>query len=65
MGLSLQSVSRISDVPQVTKRIEAAVDDLDATIKDIRRSIFALGASEGTADLQTELTKLVDRAAAT
>lgn len=65
VGLSLQSVSRISDVPQVTKRIEAAVDDLDATIKDIRRSIFALGASEGTADLQTELTRMVDRAAAT
>lgn len=65
VGLSLQSVSRISDVPQVTKRIDAAVDDLDATIKDIRRSIFALGASEGTADLQTELTRMVDRAAAT
>jgi signal transduction histidine kinase len=49
----------------VTDRIEAAVDDLDATIKDIRRSIFALGASEGTADLQSELTAMVDRAAAT
>jgi len=65
VGLSLQSVSRISDVPQVTSRIEAAVEDLDATIKDIRRSIFALGATEGNADLQTELTNLVDRAAAT
>jgi signal transduction histidine kinase len=64
VGLSLQSVSRISDAPQVTKRIESAVDDLDATIKDIRRSIFALGTSEGTADLQTELTQMVDRAAA-
>jgi len=65
VGLSLQSVSRVSDVPEVTKRIESAVDDLDATIRDIRRSIFALGASEYSADLQTELTKLVDRAAAT
>ena len=64
MGLSLQSVSRVSEVPQVRSRIEAAVDDLDATIKDIRRSIFALGALEGSADLQTELTNLVDRAAA-
>jgi signal transduction histidine kinase len=64
VGLSLQSVSRVSEVPQVRSRIEAAVDDLDATIKDIRRSIFALGALEGTADLQTELTNLVDRAAA-
>ncbi len=46
VGLSLQSVSRVSDAPQVNQRIEAAVDDLDATIKDIRRSIFALGSTE-------------------
>lgn len=65
VGLSLQSVSRMSEVPQVAARIEAAVDDLDATIKDIRRSIFALGATAGTADLQTELTNMVDRAATT
>jgi signal transduction histidine kinase len=65
VGLSLQSVSRISEVPQVRERIESAVDDLDATIRDIRRSIFALGSSPGTADLQTELTQMVDRAAAT
>jgi signal transduction histidine kinase len=65
VGLSLQSVSRMTDVPQVTERIEAAVDDLDATIKDIRRSIFALGSAESAADIQTELTRLVDRAATT
>ncbi len=64
VGLSLQSVSRVSEIPQMRSRIEAAVDDLDTTIKDIRRSIFALGALEETADLQTELTNLVDRAAA-
>ena len=65
VGLSLQSVSRVSDVPQVSERIEAAVDDLDATIKDIRRSIFALGSAEAAADIQTEITRLVERAAAT
>jgi signal transduction histidine kinase len=65
VGLSLQSVSRMSEAPQVTSRIEAAIDDLDATIKDIRRSIFALGAPEGTADLQTELTRMVERAGST
>ena len=47
VGLGLQSVSRMTDVPQITEEIEAAVDDLDATIKDIRRSIFALGTAEG------------------
>jgi signal transduction histidine kinase len=65
VGLSLQSISRVSDVPQMTERIEAAVDDLDATIKDIRRSIFALGSSEAAADIQTEITHLVERAAST
>ena len=65
VGLSLQSVRRVSDIPEVRKRIESAVEDLDATIRDIRRSIFALGVSEGSADLQTELTQMVDRAAAT
>ena len=50
-------------LPQVNQRIDAAVDDLDATIKDIRRSIFALGSSEAAADIQTEITHLVERAA--
>ena len=65
VGLGLQSVSRMSDVAEMSRRAEAAVADLDATIKDIRRSIFALGTAEGAADVQTELTRLVDRAAAT
>ena len=65
VGLSLQSVSRVGDLPQVDERIEQAVDDLDATIKDIRRSIFALGSAEAAADIQTEITRLVDRAAST
>ena len=52
-------------MPQVNERIEAAVDDLDATIKDIRRSIFALGSAEAAADIQTEITRLVERAAST
>jgi signal transduction histidine kinase len=65
VGLSLQSVSRMTDVPQVAERIETAVDELDATIRDIRRSIFALGSTETAADIQTEITRLVDRAGAT
>ena len=65
IGLSLQSVSRLVADPQVTKRLQVAVEDLDATIRDIRRSIFALGASDEAADIQTEVTRLVERAAAT
>jgi len=65
IGLSLQSTGRFTDQPEVAKRLNTAVDDLDATIKDIRRSIFALGSMEDAADIQAEVTRLVDRAAAT
>lgn len=60
-----QSVARSSTDPKVTERLTTAVDDLDETIKDIRRTIFALGALADSTDLQAEVTRLVDRAAAT
>lgn len=65
VGLGLQSTGRLSDRPEVSKRLDQAVDDIDATIKDIRRTIFALGAAENATDVQAEVTRLVDRAAAT
>lgn len=65
VGLGLQSTARLSDRPEVSKRLDQAVDDIDATIKDIRRTIFALGAPETASDIQAEVTRLVDRAAAT
>jgi signal transduction histidine kinase len=65
IGLGLQSTSRMVDEPEVTSRLDAAVDDLDATIKDIRRSIFALGSMGDAADIQAEVTRMVDRAAGT
>src|SRR5690606_5321451 len=42
-----------------------AIDDLDQTIKDIRRTIFAIGSTEGADDVQTEITRVIKRAAAT
>jgi signal transduction histidine kinase len=65
VGLGLESVARRSADPDLTARLEQAVDDLDGTIKDIRRTIFALGSMADTSDLQAEVTRLVDRAAAT
>jgi signal transduction histidine kinase len=65
VGLGLESLARSSTDPQVTERLTTAVDDLDATIKDIRRTIFALGSLADATDLQAEVTRLVDRAAAT
>ncbi|NGZ99500.1 hypothetical protein G5V59_01135 [Nocardioides sp. W3-2-3] len=42
VGLGLQGTTRMVDRPEVAARLEQAVDDLDATIKDIRRAIFGL-----------------------
>ncbi|MEV0651059.1 GAF domain-containing sensor histidine kinase [Phytomonospora sp. NPDC050363] len=47
-GLHLQNVVNITTRPVVVERINAAVDALDATIRDIRASIYALhGGSVG------------------
>jgi signal transduction histidine kinase len=64
VGLSLESAGRMAQVPEVASRLSDAVDDLDVTIKDIRRTIFALGSLESSADVQTEIERIVDRAAA-
>ena len=65
VGLSLQSAGRATSDPEVAGRLERAVDDLDDTIKDIRRTIFALGSLDASADVQTEIARIVDRAAGT
>ena len=67
VGLSLQGASQPGQTNSPRSR-EAhrvpAVDDLDATIKDIRGRSSPWG-HWGMADMQAEVTRLVDRAAAT
>ena len=41
-GLSLQAAARMTDHPTVQSRLDEAVDDLDAAIKEIRHAIFEL-----------------------
>ena len=65
LGLSLQSTARSENRPELTEKLDSAVDDLDATIRDIRRTIFALGSAENASDIQAEVTRMVDRAAGT
>ncbi len=65
IGLSLENTSRLAERPEVTDRMVRAVDDIDATIKDIRRSIFALSVAEESKDLRKAVTDLVERATAT
>jgi signal transduction histidine kinase len=55
VGLTLENVSRLTIRPEVTDRLTGAVDDIDATIKDIRRTIFELSAPPTSTDLRSEL----------
>jgi signal transduction histidine kinase len=61
-GMELQSTVPHTTRPEVAKRINNAVDALDATIRDIRRSIFELRTPLGVS-LRTELRDAVDAAA--
>ncbi len=65
IGLSLEATAPLATRPEVSGRLSQAVDDLDATIKDIRRSIFALSELDEATDVQAEVSRIVDRSAAT
>jgi signal transduction histidine kinase len=65
VGLTLQNTTRMVELPQAHERIARAVDDIDATIKDIRHSIFALSSPEQSEDLRAAVGRVVDRAAET
>lgn len=65
VGLSLQAARRLEDAAAVRHCLGEATSDLDATVKDLRRSIFALANADASGDLQSEVTRIVDRAAAT
>jgi signal transduction histidine kinase len=59
-GLSLQSAGRMATHPAVEARIEDAVDDIDAAIKEIRQAIYELHRSvraEETTDRLAELSR--------
>jgi signal transduction histidine kinase len=42
-GLALQSTANITVDPQIARRLDHVIDELDGTIVDIRTTIFALG----------------------
>ena len=47
IGLSLQATLRLVNQPAVTTRLTTAIDDLDATVRDVRAAIFELHTSFG------------------
>lgn len=65
IGLGLQGAAALAERPETLARIESAIDSLDGTIADIRRTIFDLGSVEGESDIQHAVTQLVDRATST
>jgi PAS domain S-box-containing protein len=61
-GLTLQSVTNLVDDAAALERIDAVVDDLDTTIRDIRTTIFTLSSNrrspgEGVRDAILEIAR--------
>ena len=58
-GLSLQAAARMAESSTVHRRLDEAVDDLDAAIKDIRHTIFELHRPTPFRSLREEIADLV------
>jgi len=58
-GLSLQAAARMAESTSVRRRLDEAVDDLDAAIKDIRHTIFELHRPTPFRELREEIVELV------
>jgi signal transduction histidine kinase len=65
VGMTLQGVARMPDPTQAGSRIDKAVDDLDATIAEIRSTIFELGDSALPGGLRQSIVQLSDELAPT
>jgi signal transduction histidine kinase len=59
IGLGLKNTSRLSDGREVGARLSGAISEIDATIKEIRRSIFSLSAPESAPSLRRELAAVI------
>ena len=64
VGLGLQGITRLVSRPEVASRIEESVDDLDETVREIRRTIFSLqGARAGTSSLRAQVLEICSEVA--
>lgn len=55
VGLTLENTARLAGSGRIADRIDAAVDQLDQTIKDIRRTIFELANPDRPDDLYDDV----------
>jgi two-component system, NarL family, sensor histidine kinase DevS len=60
VGMTLQGVARLPDRVQMVDRIDKAVDELDATITEIRSAIFELGESSVPGGLRHAVVRLCE-----
>ncbi|HSS68574.1 MAG TPA: GAF domain-containing sensor histidine kinase [Nocardioidaceae bacterium] len=62
IGLGLQNTVRLTERPEAADRLSDAIDEIDATIKDVRRSIFSLASPTDAASLRKELDQVLGAA---
>lgn len=65
LGLDVQGIPWLRDPEAVFHRLNRASDEIDSTIRDIRRIIFRLGSMGTDADPRTAIEGLVERATRT
>jgi signal transduction histidine kinase len=65
VGMTLQGVVRMPDPTQARSRIDRAVDELDATIAEIRSTIFELGETSLPGGLRQSIVRLSEEMAPT
>ncbi|MET1039251.1 MAG: histidine kinase, partial [Aeromicrobium sp.] len=62
IGLLLDNTIKHMASDLAIERVSSAIDDIDQTIKDIRRTIFALSSAEGSTDLRAEVELVLHHA---
>lgn len=62
IGLVLDNTTKLITSAAAADRLSAAIDDIDQTIKDIRRTIFALSSPADSHDLRAEIEEIVQHA---
>jgi signal transduction histidine kinase len=63
IGLTLENTIRLIDRQEATNRVTAAVEDIDETIKDVRRTIFSLSEPVDSTDIKKQLSDVLNAAA--
>jgi signal transduction histidine kinase len=63
-GMTLQSTAPLIDDHTAKAKLTTVVDDLDATIRDLRQAIYQLQASALDQDLRADIQRVIDEASA-